>query len=203
MAEPFLLAQGSAPILFQPRMGNRHGLIAGATGTGKTVTLQTLAESFSAIGVPVFMADIKGDLSGIAKPGSATPKIAERLKLLSLQVDIPIVMAVQLNRESMTTHPTAKPAQHQVAGSHQLLNTADAMYLVWRPARHITWEVGPWANIAVLLTPKRRDGEECGDLYFATRRNVCHFEPVPEAVRKELAGPEAQAILNGRNKGGY
>ena len=130
-------------------------------------------------------------------------KIAERLKLLSLQVDIPIVMAVQLNRESMTTHPTAKPAQHQVAGSHQLLNTADAMYLVWRPARHITWEVGPWANIAVLLTPKRRDGEECGDLYFATRRNVCHFEPVPEAVRKELAGPEAQAILNGRNKGGY
>ena len=84
MAEPFLLAQGTEPIFFNPRMGNRHGLIAGATGTGKTVTLQSLAESFSALGVPVFMADIKGDLSGIAQPGTATPKIAERLKKLGL-----------------------------------------------------------------------------------------------------------------------
>ena len=84
MTEPFLLAQGTAPILFQPRMGNRHGLIAGATGTGKTVTLQTLAEHFSTLGVPVFMADIKGDLSGIAKPGSATPKIAGRLQTLGI-----------------------------------------------------------------------------------------------------------------------
>lgn len=84
MAEPFLLAQGTEPILFNPRMGNRHGLIAGATGTGKTVTLQALAESFSSIGVPVFMSDIKGDLSGIAKPGGANPKIAERLQKLGI-----------------------------------------------------------------------------------------------------------------------
>jgi DNA helicase HerA-like ATPase len=84
MAEPFLLAQGPEPIFFDPRMGNRHGLIAGATGTGKTVTLQALAESFSTLGVPVFMADIKGDLSGIAKPGTATPRIAERLKQLAI-----------------------------------------------------------------------------------------------------------------------
>jgi DNA helicase HerA-like ATPase len=84
MAEPFLLAQGPAPILFEPRMGNRHGLIAGATGTGKTVTLQTLAESFSALGVPVFMADIKGDLSGLARAGTATPRITERLTQLGL-----------------------------------------------------------------------------------------------------------------------
>ena len=84
MAAPFLLAQGTEPILFQPRMGNRHGLIAGATGTGKTVTLQSLAEHFSTLGVPVFMADIKGDLSGIAKAGSATPKISERLKKLGI-----------------------------------------------------------------------------------------------------------------------
>jgi len=84
MAEPFLLAQGAEPILFNPRMGNRHGLIAGATGTGKTVTLQGLAEQFSALGVPIFMADIKGDLSGIAKTGSATAKVAERLKQLAI-----------------------------------------------------------------------------------------------------------------------
>jgi DNA helicase HerA-like ATPase len=60
-------------------MGNRHGLVTGATGTGKTVTLQVLAESFSAMGVPVFAADIKGDLSGIAAPGKPHPKIDERL----------------------------------------------------------------------------------------------------------------------------
>jgi hypothetical protein len=65
-------------------MGNRHGLITGATGTGKTVTLQSIAQKFSSIGVPVFMADVKGDLSGMAKAGAATPKVAERLALLQI-----------------------------------------------------------------------------------------------------------------------
>ncbi len=65
-------------------MANRHGLITGATGTGKTVTLQVLAENFSRIGVPVFMADVKGDLTGLAQAGSLTPKIQERLKSLGL-----------------------------------------------------------------------------------------------------------------------
>src|SRR3954466_10443974 len=69
-----------------PALANRHGLITGATGTGKTVTLQALAQRFSAIGVPVFMADVKGDLSGIAKPGGANPKVAERLKALKVSV---------------------------------------------------------------------------------------------------------------------
>src|SRR5262249_56280392 len=58
---------------------NRHGLITGATGTGKTVTLQLLADSFSRIGVPVFLADVKGDLSGVAAAGTPTPKVRERL----------------------------------------------------------------------------------------------------------------------------
>ncbi len=62
-----------------PSMANRHGLIAGATGTGKTVSLQVLAEGFSRIGVPVFLADVKGDLSGISRPGASTPKLEERL----------------------------------------------------------------------------------------------------------------------------
>src|SRR5512141_3082129 len=65
-------------------MANRHGLIAGATGTGKTVTLQTLAERFSAIGVPVFMADVKGDLAGLAAAGGGNAKVEERVKLLAL-----------------------------------------------------------------------------------------------------------------------
>jgi len=84
MPTPFLLAKADTEIYFEPRMANRHGLVAGATGTGKTITLQSLAENFSQLGVPVFLSDIKGDLSGLAQPGSATPKVAERLKLLDL-----------------------------------------------------------------------------------------------------------------------
>ena len=68
-----------------PRMANRHGLIAGATGTGKTVTLRVLAEQFSRIGVPVFMADVKGDLSGLAKAGGDHPKVMERVAMLGLE----------------------------------------------------------------------------------------------------------------------
>ena len=66
-------------------MANRHGMISGATGTGKTVTLQILAESFSKIGVPVFLADIKGDLSGISKPGQAHEKITERIEAINIE----------------------------------------------------------------------------------------------------------------------
>jgi DNA helicase HerA-like ATPase len=84
MAEPLLIAQGKDPLYLLPAMSNRHGLIAGATGTGKTVTLQVMAESFSRIGVPVFAADVKGDLSGISQPGVENPKIADRVKKLNL-----------------------------------------------------------------------------------------------------------------------
>src|SRR5256885_15272074 len=78
MAEPILVAQSKEPIFLLPKMANRHGLIAGATGTGKTVLLQTLAENFSARGVPVFMADVKGDLAGLSQPGGNNPKITAR-----------------------------------------------------------------------------------------------------------------------------
>ncbi len=84
MIEPILIAKGENEILLLPQMANRHGLIAGATGTGKTVTLQVIAENLSRIGVPAFMADVKGDLSGISKPGIENPKIAERLQKLGL-----------------------------------------------------------------------------------------------------------------------
>ncbi len=67
------------------KYGNRHGLVAGATGTGKTVSLQTIAEGFSAYGVPVFMADVKGDLSGISQPGGDNPKALERARQLKLE----------------------------------------------------------------------------------------------------------------------
>src|SRR5271170_6981009 len=84
MVEPLLIAQGTEPLYLLPQMANRHGLVAGATGTGKTVTLQVMAEAFSRIGVPVFAADIKGDLSGISQPGTDNLKIAARVKQLKL-----------------------------------------------------------------------------------------------------------------------
>jgi len=84
MPEPLVIAHSCHEIALLPGLANRHGLITGATGTGKTVTLQLLAERFSSIGVPVFMADVKGDLSGLAAPGAGSQKIKERLAQLKL-----------------------------------------------------------------------------------------------------------------------
>ena len=76
---------GTSQVLLNAGMANRHGLITGATGTGKTVTLQVLAESFSRLGVPVFTADVKGDLSGLAGAGKPHPKIDERLQYIGIE----------------------------------------------------------------------------------------------------------------------
>jgi len=83
-ADSLCIGKGERPVCFFPKMANRHGLIAGATGTGKTVTLQALAEQFSSIGVPVFLADVKGDLSGIAQPGGSSGSVVEKLVALGL-----------------------------------------------------------------------------------------------------------------------
>ena len=86
MSSPLLIAKNAKTEIFLlPRMANRHGAITGATGTGKTVTLQALAHGFSQQGVPVFMADIKGDLTGISQPGGDNPRVKERLNALKLE----------------------------------------------------------------------------------------------------------------------
>lgn len=84
MTKNLLVGKGEKELFILPKMANRHGLIAGATGTGKTVTLQVLAENFSRIGVPVFLSDAKGDLSGISKPGKEHPKITERVNTIGI-----------------------------------------------------------------------------------------------------------------------
>ena len=84
MSDPLLIAKGPTDLFILPEMMNRHGLIAGATGTGKTVTLRVLTEGLSRIGVPVFLADVKGDLSGIAEKGGGNAKIDERIQKLGL-----------------------------------------------------------------------------------------------------------------------
>jgi DNA helicase HerA-like ATPase len=87
MADPILIAtNGKTSCFLLPQLANRHGLITGATGSGKTVTLQTMAEGLSRIGVPVFMADVKGDLSGISQPGKLSEKMVATLKERGLQI---------------------------------------------------------------------------------------------------------------------
>ena len=97
MAEPLLIAKNATTTCeLLPALANRHGLITGATGTGKTITLQKLAEGFSAIGVPVFMADIKGDLTGVSQPGKVGDKLANILAERKLDVPEPKAFPVTL-----------------------------------------------------------------------------------------------------------
>jgi hypothetical protein len=93
MTSPLTIAKtpDGKELTLLPSLSNRHGLITGATGTGKTVTLQVMAEQFSRIGVPSFMADVKGDLAGLAAAGAASPKLVERLR--SIKVDVPAFAA--------------------------------------------------------------------------------------------------------------
>ncbi len=90
MSDPILVAKHDALECFLlPEMANRHGLVTGATGTGKTVTLQTIAQAFSQRGVPVFMADVKGDLAGITQPGAVGPKMAALLAERGIEAPVP------------------------------------------------------------------------------------------------------------------
>jgi uncharacterized protein len=88
MSTPIIIAKKTTntqqDVVLHSKFANRHGLIAGATGTGKTVTLKVLAESFSRLGVPVFLADAKGDVSSLAQAGASNPKFDERIKSLGI-----------------------------------------------------------------------------------------------------------------------
>jgi DNA helicase HerA-like ATPase len=106
MSEPLLIAKaGPTELTLLPALANRHGLITGATGTGKTVTLQSLAEQFSRIGVPVFLADVKGDLAGLAAGGGANAKVAERAKLLGVELKHEACPAVFWDVHGKRGHP--------------------------------------------------------------------------------------------------
>ena len=106
MPAPMMIAKsGAAELCLLPQYANRHGLIAGATGTGKTVTLQRVAEALSRSGVPVFMADVKGDLAGLSQPGEAKGKIKERIASLKLDVAFEACPVVFWDAFGIQGHP--------------------------------------------------------------------------------------------------
>jgi DNA helicase HerA-like ATPase len=102
---PLLVAKGTKDLFLLPGLANRHGLVAGATGTGKTVTLRVLAEGFSRLGVPVFLADVKGDLSGLARPGGDDPRVQARAKELGIALQGEAYPAVFLDPFGEAGHP--------------------------------------------------------------------------------------------------
>jgi len=106
MSAPLLIAKaGAADVVLLPALANRHGLITGATGTGKTVTLQSLAEQFSRIGVPVVLADVKGDLSGLAAAGGNNAKVAERAAALGVELAYEACPVVFWDAFAKSGHP--------------------------------------------------------------------------------------------------
>ena len=92
------IGKGERPVYLAPAFANRHGLIAGATGTGKTVSLQILAEDFSRRGVPVFLSDVKGDLSGISQPGTMKKALLERAGTIGLD-DYSILFSLKMENQ--------------------------------------------------------------------------------------------------------
>jgi hypothetical protein len=110
------LGLGATPQRLLLRAANRHGLITGATGTGKTVSLQIMAEGFSAAGVPVFMADIKGDLSGISQAGTPHPRIDERARE---QAEVGWKLAFQAARRSWQKTESAMSGQPIAPSLHR------------------------------------------------------------------------------------
>ncbi len=123
MTEPILVARRDAvECLLLPEMANRHGLVTGATGTGKTVTLQRIAQAFSERGVPVFMADVKGDLSGISQPGALSPKIAALLKERGIEAPTPVACPVTFwDVYADATHAQGHPVRATVSDMGPLL----------------------------------------------------------------------------------
>ena len=83
--DEILIGKGERPVHLLPRYGNRHGLVAGATGTGKTISLMVMAEGFSRLGVPVFIADVKGDVAGLAMAGTPNEKIRQPVAEIGIQ----------------------------------------------------------------------------------------------------------------------
>ena len=167
-----------------PQMANRHGLIAGATGTGKTVTLKVLAESFSDAGVPVFLADVKGDLAGMCRPGVDTEDMQERISRFGLAEDgfgfrsYPVQYWDVYGEKGLPLRTTISEMGPLLLGQILELNETqmDVLSVVFR----IADDAGQ--NAAV---PGRRKYVVSETCYYAYRRLESGLEPV-DGVRGRI-----------------
>ena len=159
MADPILIAKNAEhELVLLPQMGNRHGLITGATGTGKTVTLQTLAQGFSRLGVPVFMADVKGDLTGISQSGQLSDKLKQRLADLGLPEPAwggcPTTLWDVFGQKG---HPVRATVSHMgPLLLSRMLELNDTQQCVLNLVFRIADANGPAAPDALVATPGRR-----------------------------------------------
>lgn len=142
-------------------------------------------------------------LIGVSSAGEASKyeqmaQVAQRLKVTAQQLEIPIVLGAQLNRDAMNNSPCGRPRAYHVADSLDLVRSADVIQMIWTPARHInTSKTHPWGKIAVLLTEKVRSRAMSPELYYHFDFSTTSFEAVNRAVKEVLLDEESQEWLKG------
>lgn len=172
MTAPLLIAKsGDKPLCLLPRMANRHGLVAGATGTGKSVTLQALAEQFSHAGVPVFMADVKGDLAGMSQPGGGNAKVEARAGEMRLNdfayAACPVVFWDMYGKQGHPMRTTITEIGPLLLSRLLGLNDTQAGVLTaaFRIADDRGWLLLDLADLRALLQHLAENGREYGTRY--------------------------------------
>lgn len=176
-----------------PNLANRHGLIAGATGTGKTVTLQTLAEQFSRNGVPVFMADVKGDLSGMGAAGTASDRIKTRLDLLKLNdfdyAPCPVMFWDVYGKKGHPVRSTLSEIGPQLLGRLMNLNETQASVLM------ILYRIADEAGLLLL------DLKDMNALIQLVQENLDKFKPQYGHLSPASLGIIQRGIITLENEG--
>jgi hypothetical protein len=184
----------SKQVSLNGRMGNRHGLIAGATGTGKTVTLQVLAEGFSKMGVPVFLADIKGDLSGLAKAGRPHPKVDQRIEAIGItdyhSQPSPVVFWDVFGDKGHPVRTTVSDMGPLLLSSLLELNDTQTgvMYSCFKVADDNGWLLLDFKDLRAMLSWLADNASELGSEYGNIPRNSV------SAIQRDLLILEEQGI---------
>lgn len=132
---------------------------------------------------------------------NAMATISQRLKQMALQLDIPIVLAAQLNREALRETKAARPRLYHIADGMDLVRSADMLNMIWTPAKHLQGnDVGDWAGIAVILTEKRRSGPTLPEFYYHAEHKYSRLRPCNQAETKVLNKSANQEILRAPRK---
>ncbi len=193
-AELLIGGNPTTRVSLNSRMGNRHGLIAGATGTGKTVTLQVLAEGFSKMGVPVFLADVKGDLSGLARAASPHPKVDERIESIGISnyhpQPSPVVFWDVFGQQGHPVRTTVSDMGPLLLSSLLELNDAQTgvMYSCFKVADDNGWLLLDFKDLRAMLNWMGENAGELKSEYGNIARNSVN------AIQRDLLILEQQGI---------